>query len=101
MPQNDLTTVSAAQNAPSAAARPRPRKVPRVVVLGGGSVGLYVARRLRRKLARKEAAIVVVDPRPYMTYAPFLPEAGAGAIDAPGVDPPHRLGLNGGDLLQG
>ncbi len=77
MPQNDLTSVSRAQTA-----SPRPRKVPRVVVLGGGSVGLYAARRLRKKLGRREAAIVVVDPRPYMTYAPFLPEAAAGSLTA-------------------
>ena len=99
MPQNDLTSVSPAQEAQ--APTPRPRKVPRVVVLGGGSVGLYVARRLRRKLAKREAAIVVVDPRPYMTYAPFLPEAGAGSIDARDVVAPHRIALKGVDVLQG
>ncbi len=99
MPENDLSVVSRAQDAPAAA--PRPRKVPRVVVLGGGSVGLYVARRLRRKLGKREAAIVVVDPRPYMTYAPFLPEAGAGSIDARDVVAPHRRALKGIDVLQG
>ena len=79
MPQNDLSSVDAAQN--QATAQPKPRKVPRIVVLGGGSVGLYSARRLRKRLGKREAAIVVVDPRPYMTYAPFLPEAAAGSID--------------------
>ncbi|RPF19986.1 NAD(P)/FAD-dependent oxidoreductase [Myceligenerans xiligouense] len=98
MPQNDLTSVSHAQ---TAATSPRPRKVPRILVLGGGSVGLYVARRLRRKLKKREAAIVVVDPRPYMTYAPFLPEAGAGSIDARDVVAPHRRALKGIDVLQG
>ena len=94
MPQNDLTSVSRAQTA-----SPRPRKVPRVVVLGGGSVGLYAARRLRKKLGRREAAIVVVDPRPYMTYAPFLPEAAAGSIDGRDVVAPHRRALKGVDVL--
>ena len=60
---------------------PKPRKVPRVLILGGGTVGLYTARRLRKQLGRRDAAIVVVDPRPYMTYAPFLPEVAAGSID--------------------
>ncbi|MCB7137076.1 NAD(P)/FAD-dependent oxidoreductase [Cellulosimicrobium marinum] len=103
MPQNDLTSVSRAQQASAApvAATPRPRKVPRVVVLGGGSVGLYAARRLRKKLGRREAAIVVVDPRPYMTYAPFLPEAAAGSIDGRDVVAPHRRALKGVDVLQG
>jgi NADH:ubiquinone reductase (H+-translocating) len=99
MPQNVLSTDTPAQDAP--APTPRPRKVPRVVVLGGGSVGLYVARRLRKKLGKREAAIVVVDPRPYMTYAPFLPEAGAGSIDARDVVAPHRIALKGIDVLQG
>ncbi|MCF4120021.1 NAD(P)/FAD-dependent oxidoreductase [Antribacter sp. KLBMP9083] len=99
MPQNDLTSVSPAQE--MSAPAPRPRKVPRIVVLGGGSVGLYVARRLRKKLKKKEAAIVVVDPRPYMTYAPFLPEAAAGSIDARDVVAPHRRALKGIDVLQG
>ncbi|MCA5892853.1 FAD-dependent oxidoreductase [Isoptericola sp. NEAU-Y5] len=99
MPQNVLSSDTHAQDAPAPAARPR--KTPRVVVLGGGSVGLYVARRLRRKLAKREAAIVVVDPRPYMTYAPFLPEAGAGSIDARDVVAPHRKALKGVDVLQG
>ena len=99
MPQNVLSTDTPAQDAP--APTPRPRKVRRVVVLGGGSVGLYVARRLRKKLGKREAAIVVVDPRPYMTYAPFLPEAGAGSIDARDVVAPHRIALKGIDVLQG
>jgi NADH dehydrogenase len=98
MPQNDLTSVS---HASEPATTPRPRKVPRIVVLGGGSVGLYVARRLRKKLKKREAAIVVVDPRPYMTYAPFLPEAAAGSIDARDVVAPHRKALKGIDVLQG
>ncbi|WP_166850090.1 NAD(P)/FAD-dependent oxidoreductase [Isoptericola sp. BMS4] len=99
MPQNVLSSDTHAQDAP--APTPKPRKVPRVVVLGGGSVGLYVARRLRKKLGKREAAIVVVDPRPYMTYAPFLPEAGAGSIDARDVVAPHRRALKGIDVLQG
>ncbi len=46
------------------AAPSKPRKVPRVLILGGGTVGLYTARRLRKRLGRRDAAIVVVDPRP-------------------------------------
>ncbi len=98
MPQTDLTSDTSVQ---SAAATPRPRKVPRIVVLGGGSVGLYVARRLRKKLKKSDAAIVVVDPHPYMTYAPFLPEAAAGSIEARDVVAPHRWALKGVDVLQG
>lgn len=99
MPQNELTAVDAAQNASAPA--PKPRKVPRIVVLGGGSVGLYAAKRLRKRLGRREAAIVVVDPRPYMTYAPFLPEAAAGSIEGRHVVAPLRRALKNVDVLQG
>jgi len=79
----------------------RSRKVPRIAILGGGTVGVYSARRLRRRLGKREAAIVVVDPRSYMTYAPFLPEAAAGSIDPRYVVAPHRSALKRIDVLHG
>lgn len=79
----------------------KPRTSPRVLILGGGTVGLYTARRLRRRLGRRDAAIVIVDPRPYMTYAPFLPEAAAGSIDPRYVVAPLRRAAKGVDVLQG
>ena len=84
-------------SAPSGA--PRPRKVPRIVVLGGGYVGFYTALRLRRRLGKREAAIVVVDPRSYMTYQPFLPEAAAGSLEPRHVVVAHRRELEGVDSL--
>jgi len=53
----------------------------RIVVVGAGHVGFYVAQRLSRKLRRTGAEIVVIDPHPHMTYQPFLPEAAAGSIE--------------------
>ncbi|MEV4344412.1 NAD(P)/FAD-dependent oxidoreductase [Actinoplanes sp. NPDC049596] len=53
----------------------------RIVVVGAGHVGLYAALRLSKKLSRRKAEIVVVDPQPHMTYQPFLPEAAAGNIE--------------------
>ena len=79
----------------------KPRTSPRVLILGGGTVGVSTARRLRRRLGRRDAAIVVVDPRSYMTYAPFLPETAAGSIDPRNVVAPHRRSLKGVDVLQG
>ena len=79
----------------------RPRKVPRIVILGGGYVGFYTALRLRRRLGRREAAIVVVDPRSYMTYQPFLPEAAAGSLEPRHVVVSHRRELKGVDVLTG
>ena len=100
---SDPVVVRGSAPVPSdASARPaKPRKSPRVLVLGGGTVGLYTARRLRRRLGKRDAAIVVVDPRSYMTYAPFLPEAAAGSIDPRNVVAPHRRALKGVDVLQG
>ena len=53
-----------------------------ILVVGGGYAGFYTAWRLEKKLPRDEARIVVVDPRPYMTYQPFLPEVLAGSVEA-------------------
>ena len=53
-----------------------------VLVVGGGYAGFYTAWHLGKRLRRGEAEVVVVDPRPYMTYQPFLPEVAAGAVEA-------------------
>ncbi|MFD1937532.1 MULTISPECIES: NAD(P)/FAD-dependent oxidoreductase [Nonomuraea] len=55
---------------------------PRIVILGGGSVGMYTALRLQRRLRRGEAHITLIDVDSYMTYQPFLPEAAAGNLEA-------------------
>ncbi|WP_039933040.1 NAD(P)/FAD-dependent oxidoreductase [Streptomyces viridochromogenes] len=70
----------------------------RILVVGGGYVGMYTAlrlqRRLKRELERDEAEITVVTPDPYMTYQPFLPEAAAGAISPRHVVVPLRRVLD-------
>ncbi|MFF8657045.1 NAD(P)/FAD-dependent oxidoreductase [Streptomyces huasconensis] len=70
----------------------------RVLVVGGGYVGMYTALRLQRKLKaqlkRGEAEIVVITPEPYMTYQPFLPEAAAGNISPRHVVVPLRRVLD-------
>jgi NADH dehydrogenase len=53
-----------------------------ILVVGGGYAGFYTAWKLEKKLRRDEATVVVVDPRPYMTYQPFLPEVLAGSVEA-------------------
>lgn len=84
-----------------ASSAPRPRTVPRILILGGGYVGFYTAMRLRRRLGKRDAAIVVVDPRPYMTYQPFLPEAAAGSLEPRHVVVSHRQVLREVDVLNG
>ena len=53
-----------------------------ILIVGGGYAGFYTAWGLEKKLRQGEARITVVDPRPYMTYQPFLPEVTAGSIEA-------------------
>ncbi|MEN2740110.1 FAD-dependent oxidoreductase [Microbacterium sp. X-17] len=55
---------------------------PRILIVGGGYAGFYTAWRLEKHLRRGEADVTVVDPLPYMTYQPFLPEVAAGSIEA-------------------
>ncbi|MFD6416450.1 NAD(P)/FAD-dependent oxidoreductase [Streptomyces sp. NPDC060194] len=62
----------------------------RILVVGGGYVGMYTALCLQRKLKAGEAEITVVTPDPYMTYQPFLPEAAAGSISPRHVVVPLR-----------
>ena len=74
---------------------------PRILVVGGGYVGLYTALRLGRKLRDGEATVTVVDPRSYMTYQPFLPEAGAGSIQPRHTVVPLRQTLRRTDVVTG
>src|ERR671936_2303650 len=62
----------------------------RIVILGGGYVGLYTALGLQRKLRGGEASVTVIDPQPHMTYQPFLPEAAAGSVEPRHVVAPLR-----------
>jgi len=55
--------------------------VPRILIVGGGYAGFYTAWKLEKLLRRGEAEVTIVDPLPYMTYQPFLPEVAAGEIE--------------------
>jgi NADH:ubiquinone reductase (H+-translocating) len=74
---------------------------PRILVVGGGYVGMYAALRLQRRLRPDEASITVVDPQSYMTYQPFLPEAGAGNLEPRHVVVPLRRVLRRCRVLGG
>jgi NADH:ubiquinone reductase (H+-translocating) len=74
---------------------------PQIVIVGGGYVGMYAALRLQRRLRPDEAQITVIDPQSYMTYQPFLPEAGAGNLEPRHVVVPLRRVLRRCRVLGG
>ena len=82
----------------SSGGRSRP---PRVVIAGGGYVGFCTARALRSRLGTDQVEIAIIDPRPYMTYQPFLPEVAAGSIQPRHVIASHRRSLAGCTILTG
>ena len=55
--------------------------VTKILIVGGGYAGFYTALGLEEWLTAGEAVVVLVDPLPYMTYQPFLPEVAAGSIE--------------------
>jgi len=75
--------------------------VPRVLIVGGGYVGMYTAMRLQRRLRWSKVRITVVDPRSYMTYQPFLPEAAAGSLEPRHVVVPLRRVLKQSQVITG
>ena len=74
---------------------------PRILVVGGGYLGFVTAQLLLKKLGRGEATVTVVDPNPYMTYQPFLPEVAAGSVEARHAVVPLRENLKGAEVITG
>ncbi|WP_347756359.1 NAD(P)/FAD-dependent oxidoreductase [Agrococcus sp. ProA11] len=72
----------------------------KILIVGGGYAGLYTARGLERQLGSAEAEITVVDPLPYMTYLPFLPEVAAGSIEPRHIVVPLRSHLQRSKIVQ-
>ena len=72
-----------------------------ILIVGGGYAGFYTAWRLQKKLRAGEARVIVVDPRPYMTYQPFLPEVVAGSVEARHAAVSLRRHLTGTELVAG
>ncbi len=56
--------------------------MPKILIVGAGYAGFYTAWKLEKWLRKGEAEVTIVDPLPYMTYQPFLPEIAAGSIEA-------------------
>jgi NADH dehydrogenase len=73
----------------------------RILIVGGGYVGMYTALGLQKKLSKAKAEITVVDPQSNMTYQPFLPEAAAGSVEPRHVVVPLRKVLRKCRVLTG
>jgi len=73
--------------------------VPRILIVGGGYAGFYTAWKLEKHLRKGEAEVTLVDPLPYMTYQPFLPEVAAGSIEARHAVVAHRRHLKRTQVL--
>jgi NADH dehydrogenase len=73
----------------------------RIVIVGGGYAGFYTAWGLEKRLRRGEAEVTVVDPAPYLTYQPFLPEVAAGSIEARHAVVPLRRHLRRTRIVNG
>lgn len=73
----------------------------KILIVGGGYTGFYTALKLQKRLRRGEAEVTLVDPLPYMTYHPFLPEVAAGLIEARHVIVPLRRHLTKTHVVQG
>ena len=73
----------------------------RILIVGGGYVGMYTALALQKRLSPGAAEITVVEPQSNMTYQPFLPEAAAGNVEPRHVVVPLRKVLRRCNVITG
>jgi NADH:quinone reductase (non-electrogenic) len=71
----------------------------RIVILGGGFAGVYLARRLERRTRRRsDVDIVLVNKENYFVFQPLLPEVISGTIGLTDVVAPLRRLLRRTDV---
>ncbi len=73
----------------------------RILIVGGGYIGMYAARRLERQLDASAHQLTLVNPENFMLYQPFLPEVASGLIDPRAVVVPLRRVLRRTELVVG
>ncbi len=98
-----MTIAKTNSKTPQAIARaiidPKPQQ--QILIIGGGYAGFYTAWKLEKLLRKNEAVVTLVDPLPYMTYQPFLPEVAAGSIEPRHAIVSHRQHLKKTNLVSG
>jgi NADH dehydrogenase len=73
----------------------------RVLIVGGGYVGMYAALEMERELAAAGHDLTLVNIENYMQYQPFLPEVASGNIEPRHVVVPLRQVLKKTNVLVG
>ena len=73
----------------------------RILIVGGGYVGMYAALRLERRLGGTAHRMTLAAPENFMQYQPFLPEVASGTIDPRAIVVPLRQVLKRTDVLIG
>lgn len=73
----------------------------RILIVGGGYIGLYSAIGIERHLRHTRAEVTLVTPESFMVYQPFLPEAASGSIEPRHVVVPLRTVLKRTRLITG
>lgn len=74
---------------------------PRVLIVGGGYVGFTVAKKIQKVIKETGGVVTIVDPNPYMTYQPFLPEVAAGSMEGRNATVPLRQHLRDSEIIGG
>ena len=74
---------------------------PRVLVVGGGYIGLYTALGLLKRVPPGSLDVTVVAPESFMLYQPLMPEAASGNIEPRHVVIPLRRVLGRASLVTG
>ena len=74
---------------------------PRILIVGGGYVGFTVAKKIQKAIKQTGGVVTIVEPNPYMTYQPFLPEVAAGSMEGRNATVPLRQHLRDTELIPG
>ena len=74
---------------------------PRILIVGGGYVGFTVAKKIQKAIKQTGGVVTIVEPNPYMTYQPFLPEVAPGSMEGRNATVPLRQHLRDTELIPG